>query len=120
MASIPRSQTRPRSKSRVDNMQSVEVKVPDIGEFTDVDVIELLVKQGDTVSVDDPLIAIESEKATMEVPAPSAGVVKEIKVKLGDKVSEGSLILVLEAETLASDAKAPSPEAKAPLAPEVK
>jgi pyruvate dehydrogenase E2 component (dihydrolipoamide acetyltransferase) len=101
-------------------MQSVEVKVPDIGEFTDVDVIELLVKQGDTVSVDDPLIAIESEKATMEVPAPSAGVVKEIKVKLGDKVSEGSLILVLEAETLASDAKAPSPEAKAPLAPEAK
>jgi pyruvate dehydrogenase E2 component (dihydrolipoamide acetyltransferase) len=101
-------------------MQSVEVKVPDIGEFTDVDVIELLVKQGDTVSVDDPLIAIESEKATMEVPAPSAGVVKEIKVKLGDKVSEGSLILVLEAETLASDAKAPSPEAKAPPAAEIK
>jgi pyruvate dehydrogenase E2 component (dihydrolipoamide acetyltransferase) len=102
-------------------MQSVEVKVPDIGEFTDVDVIELLVKPGDTVSVDDPLIAIESEKATMEVPAPSAGVVKEIKVKLGDKVSEGSLILVLEAETPASEAKAPAaPEAKAPAAPEVK
>jgi pyruvate dehydrogenase E2 component (dihydrolipoamide acetyltransferase) len=99
-------------------MRSVEVKVPDIGEFTDVDVIELLVKPGDTVSVDDPLIAIESEKATMEVPAPSAGVVKEIKVKLGDKVSEGSLILVLEAETPASEAKAPSaPEAKAPATP---
>jgi pyruvate dehydrogenase E2 component (dihydrolipoamide acetyltransferase) len=98
-------------------MQSVEVKVPDIGEFTDVDVIELLVKPGDTVGVDDPLIAIESEKATMEVPAPQAGVVKELKVKLGDKVSEGSIILVLEAETASSapDAKVPAtPEAKAP------
>ena len=61
-------------------MDSVEVKVPDIGEFTDVDVIEVMVKPGDTVGVDDPLIAIESEKATMEVPAPTAGVVKEIKV----------------------------------------
>ena len=101
-------------------MQNVEVKVPDIGEFTDVDVIELLVKPGDAVSVDDPLIAIESEKATMEVPAPAAGVVKEIKVKLGDKVSEGSLILVLEAET-AADTKAPSaPEAKAPTVQEAK
>ena len=79
-------------------MDSVEVKVPDIGEFTDVDVIEVMVKPGDTVGVDDPLIAIESEKATMEVPAPQAGVVKEIKVKLGDKVSEGSLILVMEAD----------------------
>jgi pyruvate dehydrogenase E2 component (dihydrolipoamide acetyltransferase) len=102
-------------------MQSVEVKVPDIGEFTDVDVIELLVKPGDTVNIDDPLIAIESEKATMEVPAPSAGVVKELKVKLGDKVSEGSLILVLESETAAPEAKAPSmPSAKAPSAPEAK
>ena len=102
-------------------MQSVEVKVPDIGEFTDVDVIELLVKPGDTVSVDDPLIAIESEKATMEVPAPAAGVVKEIKVKLGDKVSEGSLILVLEAETAAAQPKPPtSPEAKAPIAQDAK
>jgi pyruvate dehydrogenase E2 component (dihydrolipoamide acetyltransferase) len=96
-------------------MDNVEVKVPDIGEFTDVDVIEVMVKPGDTVGLDDPLIAIESEKATMEVPAPQAGVIKEIKVKLGDKVSEGSLILVLEsaAETApASDAK-PSPEAAA-------
>lgn len=102
-------------------MQSVEVKVPDIGEFTDVDVIELLVKPGDTVNIDDPLIAIESEKATMEVPAPSAGVVKELKVKLGDKVSEGSLILVLEAETAAPEAKAPAmPVVKAPSAAEAK
>src|SRR5258706_4523370 len=117
MASIGRSLSRLRSKSRVANMQNVEVKVPDIGEFTDVDVIELLVKPGDTVNVDDPLIAIESEKATMEVPAPSAGVVKELKVKLGDKVSEGSIILVLEAETASSapDGKTTAtPEAKAP------
>ena len=96
-------------------MDSVEVKVPDIGEFTDVDVIEVMVKPGDTVGLDDPLIAIESEKATMEVPAPQAGVIKEIKVKLGDKVSEGSLILVLESAAdaaPASDAK-PSPKAAA-------
>ena len=77
----------------------LEVKVPDIGDFTNVDVIEVMVKPGDTVGVDDPLIAIESEKATMEVPAPQGGVVKDIKVKLGDKVSEGSLILTLEAAT---------------------
>jgi pyruvate dehydrogenase E2 component (dihydrolipoamide acetyltransferase) len=91
-------------------MDNVEVKVPDIGEFTDVDVIEVMVKPGDTVGVDDPLIAIESEKATMEVPAPQAGVIKEIKVRLGDKVSEGSLILVLESAAdapSAADAKAP-------------
>ncbi len=102
-------------------MESVEVKVPDIGEFTDVDVIEVMVKPGDRVGVDDPLIAIESEKATMEVPAPQAGVVKEIKVKLGDKVSEGSLILVLEAAevgaaSFASEAKT-APMAAAPDAP---
>jgi pyruvate dehydrogenase E2 component (dihydrolipoamide acetyltransferase) len=96
-------------------MDSVEVKVPDIGEFTDVDVIEVMVKPGDKVGIDDPLIAIESEKATMEVPAPQAGVIKEIRVKLGDKVSEGSLILVLEA-----DAEAPAAEAKASPAVEIR
>jgi pyruvate dehydrogenase E2 component (dihydrolipoamide acetyltransferase) len=90
----------------------LEVKVPDIGEFTNVDVIEVMVKPGDTVGIDDPLIAIESEKATMEVPAPQSGVVKDIKVKLGDKVSEGSLILTLEA-----DADAPVAETKASPAP---
>ena len=95
-------------------MDSVEVKVPDIGEFTDVDVIEVMVKPGDTVGVDDPLIAIESEKATMEVPAPQAGVVKEIKVKLGDKVSEGSLILVMEAA--AATAATASPASAIPAA----
>ncbi|HTY55153.1 MAG TPA: dihydrolipoyllysine-residue acetyltransferase [Candidatus Binataceae bacterium] len=97
----------------------VDIKIPDIGDFKDVEVIELMVKPGDHIRVDDPLVAIESDKATMEVPAPQAGVVKEIKVKLGDKVSEGSPIVVLEADAAAaegeakpapSEAKAPSPE----------
>jgi len=87
----------------------LEVKVPDIGDFTDVDVVEVMVKPGDKVGIDDPLIAIESEKATMEVPAPQSGVIKEIRVKLGDKVSEGSLILTLEAgdASAAADTEAP-------------
>src|SRR5580698_1445687 len=90
-------------------MDSVEVKVPDIGDFTDVDVIEVMVKPGDKVGIDDPLIAIESEKATMEVPAPQGGVIKDIKVKLGDKVSEGSLILTIEADEAAPDADPNAP-----------
>lgn len=73
-----------------------EVKVPDIGDFKDVPVIEVMVKPGDAVKAEDALITLESDKATMEVPAPAAGTVKELKVKVGDKVSEGSLILVLE------------------------
>src|SRR3954468_9537223 len=73
-----------------------EVKVPDIGDFKDVPVIEILVKVGDTVKPEDPLISLESDKATMDVPSPAAGTIKEIKLKVGDKVSEGSTILVLE------------------------
>jgi dihydrolipoamide dehydrogenase len=76
-----------------------EVKVPDIGDFKDVDVIEVLISAGDEVSVDDPLITLESDKATMDVPAPYAGVVKEVKVSAGDKVSEGSMILEMELQT---------------------
>ena len=72
-----------------------EVRVPDIGEFTDVPVIEIFVKVGDTVKAEDPLVSLESDKATMDVPAPLSGVVKAIKVKVGDKVSEGSVILSL-------------------------
>src|SRR6476659_8668191 len=72
-----------------------EVRVPDIGDFKDVPVIEIFVKPGDTVKAEDPLIALESDKATMEVPAPLSGTVREIKVKTGDKVSEGSMILML-------------------------
>jgi pyruvate dehydrogenase E2 component (dihydrolipoamide acetyltransferase) len=76
----------------------IDIKIPDIGEFHDVDVVEVMVKPGDHISVDDSLITIESDKATMEVPSPQAGIVKSVKVKLGDKVSEGSAIIELEAE----------------------
>jgi len=91
-----------------------EVFVPDIGDFKSVDVIEILVKPGDTVSVEQSLVTLESDKATMEIPSPSAGVVKEVRVKIGDKVSEGSPILVLEAGEAGKAAAAP---AKAPAAP---
>jgi dihydrolipoamide dehydrogenase len=76
----------------------VEVKVPDIGDFKDIPIIEVFVKAGDTVKAEDPLISLESDKATMDVPSPVDGVVKSIKVKLGDKVSEGSLILTVDAD----------------------
>jgi dihydrolipoyl dehydrogenase len=95
-------------------MASIEVKVPDIGDFKDVAVIELLVKPGDRVAVDQSLITIESDKASMEIPSSAAGVVKELKVKLGDKVSQGSPVLVLEGEGAA--ASSPQPAA-APAAP---
>ena len=80
----------------------IEVKVPDIGDFADIPVIEILVKVGDTIKKEDSLVSLESDKATMEVPATHAGVVKELKVKLGDKVSMGSLVLVLEATEAAT------------------
>ncbi len=76
----------------------IEVKVPDIGDFKDVPIIEVLVHPGDRVKAEDPLITLESDKASMDVPSPVDGVVKEIKVKVGDKVSQGALILVAEAE----------------------
>ena len=80
----------------------IEVKVPDIGEFKNIEVIEILVKKGDQIKVDDPVISLESDKATMEIPSSVAGTVREIKLKIGNKVSEGSLILLLEvAETVA-------------------
>ena len=87
---------------------TVEVKVPDIGEFKDVAVIELLVKPGEVIAVDTGLIMVESDKASMEIPSSHAGTVKELKVGLGDKVSEGSVILVIE--TAAAGAGAPSPQ----------
>jgi len=93
--------------------QTVEVKVPDIGDFTDVPVIEVLVKAGDSVKAEDSLVTLESDKATMDVPSPSAGIVKDVKVKLGDKVSEGSVIVTLEAEA-ATGAKGASPAQAAP------
>jgi pyruvate dehydrogenase E2 component (dihydrolipoamide acetyltransferase) len=78
-------------------MSVMEVKVPDIGDFKDVPIIEIAVKPGDVVKTDDPLVTLESDKATMEVPAPSEGKVVQVLVKIGDKVSEGSLIVRLEA-----------------------
>jgi dihydrolipoamide dehydrogenase len=104
----------------------IEIKVPDIGDFKNIPVIEVLVKPGDSVKKEDPLITLESDKATMEVPAPQAGVVKELKIKAGDKVSKGSLILTLEANEGAAAAPAakassspaaPQPAAKAPTPP---
>ena len=93
-------------------MALVEVKVPDIGDFDEVAVIELLVKPGDTVKAEQSLITVESDKASMEIPSSTAGVVKELKVKLGDKVKEGSVVLVLEAE---GAAVAPAAPAAAPV-----
>src|SRR3954451_22384287 len=81
---------------------TTEVKVPDIGDFKDVPVIEILVKVGDTVKPEDPLVSLESDKATMDVASPAAGTVKELKLKVGDKVSEGSLILLLEGAAAAA------------------
>jgi pyruvate dehydrogenase E2 component (dihydrolipoamide acetyltransferase) len=100
-------------------MSQVEVKVPDIGDFKEVEVIELLVKPGDTIQAEQSLITVESDKASMEIPSSASGVVKELKVKLGDKVAEGSLVLLLEVSEAAS---APAPaataaSASAPAAP---
>ncbi|WP_341889707.1 dihydrolipoyllysine-residue acetyltransferase [Variovorax sp. YR752] len=108
-------------------MAVVEVKVPDIGDFKDVAVIELLVKPGDTVKAEQSLVTVESDKASMEIPSSHAGVVKELKLKIGDTVSEGTLVLLLEAEgagasapvapAAAAPAAAPAPVAAAPAAP---
>ena len=94
-------------------MALVEVKVPDIGDFKDVEIIELMVKPGDSVVVDQSLLTVESDKASMEIPSTHAGVVKEIKVKLGDKISEGTSVLVLEAAGAATTAPAAVPAAVA-------
>ena len=99
-------------------MSLMEVKVPDIGDFKEVEVIELLVKPGDTVKVDQSLITVESDKASMEIPSSHAGVVKELKIKIGDKVAEGSLLLVLEAsDGAAAPAATVAPVAPAPAVP---
>ena len=94
----------------------VEVKVPDIGDYKDIPVIEVLVKPGDTVSKEDPLVTLESDKATMDIPAPGAGTVKAISLKPGDKVSKGTLILTLE-ETSSEAAAAPAAKPAAATAP---
>lgn len=98
-------------------MAKKEILVPDIGDFQDVDIIDVLVAPGDSVALDDPLITLESDKASMDVPSPNAGAVKEVKVSVGDKVSEGDLILLLELAAAEQEraAEAPAPSAdKAP------
>lgn len=91
----------------------VDIKVPDIGDFDEVSVIEVLVKAGDTIKAEQSLITVESDKASMEIPSSAAGLVKEVKVKLGDKVKQGSVVLTLEASGAAAPAPAPAPEKKA-------
>nr|WP_315202960.1 dihydrolipoyllysine-residue acetyltransferase [uncultured Albidiferax sp.] len=99
-------------------MALIEIHVPDIGDFDEVTVIELMVKPGDTVKADQSLITVESDKASMEIPSSAAGVVKEIKVALGDKVKQGSLVVMLEAAGGAAAAPAEAPKAApAPAAP---
>src|SRR5262245_7077305 len=95
----------------------IEVKVPDIGDFQEIDVIEVLVKPGDRVAKEASLITLESDKATMEIPSSDAGVVRELRVKVGDKVSQGRVIAVLEAAT--GEAASPPPTPAAPAPPRV-
>jgi pyruvate dehydrogenase E2 component (dihydrolipoamide acetyltransferase) len=95
-------------------MALVEVKVPDIGDFKEVAVIEVMVKVGDTVAVDQSLLTVESDKASMEIPSSTAGVVKELKVAVGDKVGEGSVVLLVEAAGAAAPVPAPAPGPVAP------
>lgn len=99
-----------------------EVLVPDIGSFKDVEIIEVLVSVGDTIAVEDSLITIESDKSSMEIPSPAAGVIKELKVKVGDRVSEGSLLVLMEvgeSAAIAVPVAAPAPVVAAPVAPVV-
>ena len=98
-------------------MAAIEIKVPDIGDYSAVPVIELLVAVGDTVKKDQGLVTLESDKATLEVPSSDAGVVKEIKVKLGDTLSEGDVVVVLDAEGAAAAPAAPAAEAPKAAAP---
>src|SRR5256885_6264651 len=95
-------------------MATQEVKVPDIGDFKDVPVIQVFVKPGDDVKKEDPLVSLESDKATMDIPSPASGKVKEVRVKVGDRVSKGTAILVLETAEAGAPAKKPeAPEKKA-------
>ena len=92
--------------------QIIEIKVPDIGNFHDVPIIEVCVKAGDSVNAEDALLTLESDKATIDIPAPAAGVIKELKVKIGDKVSEGTLVALIE--VAAAGAVVPEVAAPAP------
>src|SRR3954468_11797549 len=92
-----------------------QVLVPDIGDFKEVEVIEILVKPGDSVSKEQSLVTLESDKATMEIPSPDAGVVKEIRIKVGDKVSKGAPVLTLESKTEAPKSTPPAPSTGADI-----
>ena len=98
-------------------MAQIEIKVPDIGDFKEVEVIEVLVKPGDAVKVEQSLITVESDKASMEIPSSHAGMVGEMRVKLGDKVSEGSVVLLLDTGAAAQAPAAAPPPARAEAAP---
>ncbi|HKE42574.1 MAG TPA: biotin/lipoyl-containing protein, partial [Casimicrobiaceae bacterium] len=100
-------------------MSTIEVKVPDIGDFKDVPIIEVFVKPGDKVRAEDSLVTLESDKATMDVPSPAAGVVKDMKAKVGDKVSEGSLLLTIDSDGAGASAapKAAPPPSRPSAAP---
>src|SRR5690348_8473000 len=111
----PRNTQNPKDSERMS--KTIELKVPDIGDFHDVPVIEVLVKAGDRVEKDQSLVTLESAKATMEVPASAAGVIKEVKVKVGDNVEQGAVIAVVEAKgdtgaTPADAAPPPSPSGR--------
>jgi pyruvate/2-oxoglutarate dehydrogenase complex dihydrolipoamide acyltransferase (E2) component len=99
---------------------TIDIRIPNIGDFRDLPIVAVLVKAGDTVALESPLVELESEKATMEVPSPAAGVVQSVTVKLGDKVSEGSTILTLATASgttsQAAPAVAPAPAVAAPVA----
>ena len=97
------------------DMALINIQVPDIGDFDEVTVIEILVKPGDTIAPEQSLITVESDKASMEIPSSHGGVVQELKVQLGDKVKQGSLVLVLEGEGAAS--AAPTTPSAAPITP---
>src|SRR5579863_2302126 len=102
-------------------MATREIPVPDIGDFKNIPVIEIMVKPGDVVAKDTPLVTLESDKATVEVPSPQPGTIKELKVKIGDRVSKGSIIVTLEvAEGAAAPAPAPKAENAAPAKPDQK
>ena len=89
-------------------MPTIEVKVPSIGDFKDVPIIEVHVHAGDEVHPEDPLVTLESEKATMDVPSPAAGKVRDLKVRVGDRVSEGSVVVTLESEKASMDVPSPA------------
>jgi pyruvate dehydrogenase E2 component (dihydrolipoamide acetyltransferase) len=108
-----KQEARPQARATGGDGSSTTIPVPDIGDFKEVEVIEVLVKPGDAVSKEQSLITLESDKATMEIPSPSAGVVKELRIKVGDKVSKGAPILVLSAGS-GNRTSAPAPAAAAP------